>query len=58
MLPDIVRNAIISFVNTLWHITQMVFVYSLAGLLIISVIYFFYRLEREVAKDKDKANKT
>lgn len=51
MLPDI----IISFANSLWNVTQMIFVYGLAGLLIISVIYFFYRLEQESAKDK--ANK-
>jgi tellurite resistance protein TehA-like permease len=48
-------DIIINFVNSLWNAMQMIFVYGLAGLLVISVIYFFYRLEQEVAKDK--ANK-
>jgi hypothetical protein len=50
-LPDIIIN----FAASLWHVTQMVFLYNLAGMTIISVIYLIYRIEQEVAKDK--ANK-
>ena len=48
---DIIYNGI----ATLWHTMQMIFLYGIAGLLIIFVCYFFYRLEQESAKDK--ANK-
>lgn len=47
-MPDIIIN----FVTSLWHAMQMIFLYSLAGMTIISVIYLIYRIEQEVAKDK------
>lgn len=41
------------FLN-IWHVMQMIFLYGIAGLLIIFVCYFFYRLEQETIKDREE----
>lgn len=38
----------------IWSTTQIVFAYCLAGLLVLAIVYFFYRLDQEVRKDKEK----
>lgn len=43
---------LLNLISEIWHTIQMLFLYGTAGLLILFVIYFFYRLEQEVAKDK------
>ena len=47
---------LLNLLSEIWHAMQMIFIYGIAGLLILFVIYFFYRLEQEVAKDKEKGN--
>lgn len=49
-------NMIANLISEIWHAMQMLFLYGIAGLLILFVIYFFYRLEQEVARDKEKGN--
>ena len=45
-------NMIANLISEIWHAMQMLFLYGTAGLLILFVIYFIYRAEQEVAKDK------
>ena len=51
------HNMFISALTEIWNGIQMIFLYGLAGLTIITVIYFFYRLEMEVRMDKEKKKK-
>ena len=45
---------LLNLLSEIWHTIQMLFLYGIAGLLILFVIYFIYRAEQEVAKDKAK----